>query len=69
MTMNSGGIIKGFNIFKYTSIGVAMVLNIKSLKLFSFDQGMEGFGACIVIRVTTMGIAVLHGFRGFTPSG
>ena len=37
MTVNPNGIIKGFNIFKYKPIGMFVVNDIKSVKLFSFD--------------------------------
>ena len=65
--MNSDGVIKGFNVFKYKPVGMVVVSNIESVKPFSFNQGMKGFNAGIVIRVTTMGIAALHLFCGFTP--
>lgn len=65
--MNSDGVIKGFNVFKYKPVGMVVVSNIEPVKPFSFNQGMERFNTGIVIRVTAMGIAALHLFRGFPP--
>lgn len=68
MTMDSDRVIKGFNIFKYKTVGMIVVFDIEPVKPFSFNQGMEGFDTGIIIRITTMRIAALHRFRGFTPS-
>ena len=67
MTMDSDGVIKGFNIFKYKTVSMIVVFNIEPVKPFSFNQGMEGFDTGIVIRITAMGIATLHRFCSFTP--
>ncbi len=67
MAVNPNGIIKGFNILKYKPIGMFVVNDMKSVKPFSFDLGMERFDACIIVRITTMRIALLHLFSGFTP--
>ena len=60
MTMDSDGVIKGFNIFKYKSVSMIVVFNIEPVKPFSFNQGMEGFNTSIIVRITTMRIASLH---------
>ena len=67
MTVNPYGVIKGFDVFKDKPVSVFLILDVKAVKPFSFNQGMERFDAGIVIRITTMGIAALHLLRGFTP--
>ena len=39
MTVNPNGIVKGFDILKYKSIGMFVVNDMKSVKPFSFDYG------------------------------
>ena len=67
MTVNPYGVIKGFNIFKDKPISMFLILDIKTIKPFSFDQRMERLNTCIIVRITTVGIAALHLFRGLTP--
>ena len=69
MTMNSDSVIKGFNIFEYKPVGMIVVFDIEPVKPFSFNQGMEGFYAGIVIRITPMRIAMLHRFCSFMSVG
>ena len=38
MAMNPNGVIKGFDIFKDKPISVLVILNIKAVKPFSFDE-------------------------------
>lgn len=65
--MNPNGVIKGFNILENKPIGMFEVNDTKSVKPFSFDQGMERFDAGIIVWITAVRIASLHLFSGFTP--
>ncbi len=67
MTVNPYGVIKGFNIFKDKPVSMFLIPDIKTVKPFSFDQGMERLDTGIIVRITAMGIAALHLFRGFPP--
>ena len=67
MAMNPNGIIKGFNILKNKPVGMFVVNDIKSVKPFSFNQGMERFDAGVIVRITAVRIASLHLFSGFAP--
>lgn len=66
MTMNSDSVIKGFNVFKNQVVCVSVILNVKTVKPFSFYERMEGFNAGSV-RITFMRIVALYVFCGFTP--
>ncbi len=67
MTMDPNGVIKGFNILKYKPVSMFEVNDIKSVKPFSFDEGVERFDASVIIRITPVRITSLHCFSGFTP--
>nr|DAO51393.1 MAG TPA: hypothetical protein [Caudoviricetes sp.] len=67
MTMNSDSVIKGLDVFKNQVVCVSVILNVKTVKPFSFYERMKGFNAGIVIRIPFMRIAALHVFCGFTP--
>lgn len=67
MTMNSDSVIKGFDVFKNQVVCVSVILNVKTVKPFSFYERIEGFNAGIVIMIIFMRIATLHVFGGFTP--
>lgn len=67
MTVNPHSVIKVFNIFKDKPVSMFLILDMRTIKPFSFDQGMERLDTGIIVRITPMGIAVLHLFRGFTP--
>ena len=61
MAMNPNGIIKGFNILKNEPVGMFVVNDIKSVKPFSFNQGMERFDTGVIVRITAVRIASPHG--------
>ena len=42
------------------------ICDFKAIQPFSFDQGMKGFDAGIVIRITFMAVAALHVFGSFS---
>ena len=67
MTVNPDGIIKGFDVFKNKPVGVPIILNVKAIKPFPFNQGMKGFDAGVIVRISGMRVASLQVFCSFAP--
>ena len=57
MAVNSNSVIKGFDILENKSIGLSVVRDTESVKPFTFDKGMEGLDAGIIVRITRIAIA------------
>ena len=61
--MDSDSVIEGFDVFENQFVGMTIIDNLEPLQPFSFDQGMEGFDAGIIVRVTFVAVTELELFR------
>lgn len=50
MTMNSDSVIKGFDVFKNQVVCMSVILNVKTVKPFSFYERMKGFNAVVLCQ-------------------
>ena len=58
--MNSFGIIKRFQVFKYQAVCMFVIADLKAVQPFPFYQRMKGFDTGIILRKSFLEIASIH---------
>jgi hypothetical protein len=66
MAMDADRVIKSFDVFKDQPVGLVIVLDSEPVKPFALYQGMKGFNAGVIIRITLMAVAELKFLCGLT---
>ncbi len=59
MTVNTDGIVESLDVFEDKPVGMPEIFDPEPVKPLTFDQGVKGFNAGIIIRITFMAVAKL----------
>ena len=65
VAVNPDGIVESFNVFEDQPVCLLMGLNPESIQPFPLNQGVEGFDAGVIVRITLVTVAQLELFGGF----
>ena len=66
MAVNPDGIVESFNVFEDQPVCLLMGLNPESIQPFPLNQGVEGFDAGVIVRITLVTVAQLERVGCFT---
>ena len=64
MTVKPDRVVESFNVFENESVGLASAPDSKPVQPLSFNQGMEGFDTCVVVRISFSTVAQLEFLSG-----
>ena len=68
VAVNPDGIVESFNVFEDQPVCLLMGLNPESIQPFPLNQGVEGFDAGVIVRITLVAVAQLELLRGVSVS-
>jgi hypothetical protein len=60
MAVNTGCIVKGFQILKDQPVSMVIIMDFKTIEPFTFNNGVKRFDAGIIPWIGLFGVTSLH---------